>query len=682
MKFEHPWFLWTLLFLIVPILVHLFNFRRYKKIFFTNTKLLFNLLEDTKKSSELKKKLILASRLLVLLFLILAFAQPFFNSKNKNNASQHAIVSVYIDNSFSMEHSSFGKSQLEWAKKSALEILNASKEKATYQIISNDFNEKQLQVLDYKTALTEVEKIQISSKNSDISKIFRKQEKTLENYSNSEKYFYWISDFQSYQATAIENPKKYAIQAIPLSNTEVENMYIDTAYLDAEILKLNQDALIIYTVKRQSLKDNKSSLIRCLVNNELKAEHEIKWNDALEKRDTFRFKILKDQWNSIQLSLSGDRMMFDNHYYLTFSVQPKPLVTVIGQNADSRYINYAFNTDNNFDIHSYSTFSLPKEEWVNSSLLVMNQFVAPSPQWTQTVLSYIKTGKNVVIFMNNNSSLAQYNAEFKELGMNTIQQKVTQNAMIHQINSNDIIFKNIFSKLDERADYPYSNLYYSLDGYSKRAKDVLITLNSGHPFLVKYSRIGEGNIYLFTSSIDELNSNFVKSSFFAPLMFKLGNVTNSTSILSNIIESNSTISLPLSASNSEKVFYLKSKDLQIIPPQRQIGNVLTLNIGDELTQDGLYSLAEKDKKDEFELALNYSRKESLMKFLTEKELLEKYEKNHLSITHQGQIEAKHREIVEGNHFWKYCIALALLFLLIEMLLVLFFDSWRSKIHNT
>jgi hypothetical protein len=80
MNFKHPEFLYFLFLLVIPILVHLFQLRRFKKEYFTNVQFLKELSIQTRKSSTIKKWLLLLTRLLLLIFLILAFAQPFFSA--------------------------------------------------------------------------------------------------------------------------------------------------------------------------------------------------------------------------------------------------------------------------------------------------------------------------------------------------------------------------------------------------------------------------------------------------------------------------------------------------------------------------------------------------------------------------------------------------------------------------
>src|SRR6266446_6276355 len=104
MLFTYPEFLFALSALSIPVIIHLFNFRRFKKIYFTNVRFLQEIKQDTRSRSRLKHLLILLARLLAVAFLVFAFAQPSLRAKRGNplmTGIKH--VSIYIDNSFSMD---------------------------------------------------------------------------------------------------------------------------------------------------------------------------------------------------------------------------------------------------------------------------------------------------------------------------------------------------------------------------------------------------------------------------------------------------------------------------------------------------------------------------------------------------------------------------------------------------
>src|SRR3954463_7435883 len=125
MQFVYPSFLFALAAVAIPILIHLFNFRKYKKIYFTNVRFLKEIKQDTRSRSQLKHLLILLARILAIIFLVFAFAQPYI-PRNKNTlVSGTRDVSLFIDNSFSMDAVGQNGSLIEVAKKKAHDIALA-----------------------------------------------------------------------------------------------------------------------------------------------------------------------------------------------------------------------------------------------------------------------------------------------------------------------------------------------------------------------------------------------------------------------------------------------------------------------------------------------------------------------------------------------------------------------------
>ena len=85
MNFLYPNFLWAISLIAIPIAIHLFNFRKYKKVYFSDISLLKNVNTQTKKQSKLKHILVLISRILALTCLVFAFSYPYKSFQNKSN---------------------------------------------------------------------------------------------------------------------------------------------------------------------------------------------------------------------------------------------------------------------------------------------------------------------------------------------------------------------------------------------------------------------------------------------------------------------------------------------------------------------------------------------------------------------------------------------------------------------
>lgn len=148
MHFKHPEILYFLFLLIVPILVHLFQLRRFKTSYFTNVLFLKELAIQTRKSSKIKKRLLLATRILLLTCAIIAFAQPFFEAKDSKNASNE--MYIILDNSFSMQAK--GKKG-ELLKRAVQELLENTPETAQFSLLTNTENYWNTDIKSVKSSL-------------------------------------------------------------------------------------------------------------------------------------------------------------------------------------------------------------------------------------------------------------------------------------------------------------------------------------------------------------------------------------------------------------------------------------------------------------------------------------------------------------------------------------------------
>ena len=99
MLFEYKNMFYLLFLLIIPVIIHLFNFRKYTKVLFTNVEFLKQIKTKNRKSSQIKKYLILISRLLAFVFLILAFSKPYTSGEITKYSDS---LIIYLDNSISM----------------------------------------------------------------------------------------------------------------------------------------------------------------------------------------------------------------------------------------------------------------------------------------------------------------------------------------------------------------------------------------------------------------------------------------------------------------------------------------------------------------------------------------------------------------------------------------------------
>ena len=196
MKFLFPSFLFALFAIAIPIIIHLFNFRKYKKIYFPNVKFLQSIQQQTQAKSQLKHLLVLAARILSIIFLVFAFAQPYLPVDEKKIDASEKAISIYIDNSFSMEAINDNGLLLNEAKKKASEIIKSYKPSDLFQILTNDFEGRHQRFVNKEEFEELLEEIKVSAAVKSLNEIVIRQQDLLNTAEGKSKISFIISDFQ------------------------------------------------------------------------------------------------------------------------------------------------------------------------------------------------------------------------------------------------------------------------------------------------------------------------------------------------------------------------------------------------------------------------------------------------------------------------------------------------------
>ena len=142
MEFLYPNMLFALFALIIPIVIHLFNFRKHKTVYFSNTSTLKTIERETAKTKKLKHILVLVSRMLFVAALVIAFAFPYKKDNKAVNNNVDNLIAVYIDNSMSMQSLSSEKTLFEDSRTSALQLVENLNQAQKFILLSNDRSPK------------------------------------------------------------------------------------------------------------------------------------------------------------------------------------------------------------------------------------------------------------------------------------------------------------------------------------------------------------------------------------------------------------------------------------------------------------------------------------------------------------------------------------------------------------
>ena len=571
MQFLYPQFLWALLALAIPIIIHLFYFRRFKKVYFTNVKFLKEIKEETSARRKLKNFLTLLMRLLAFGALILAFAQPFLPQDTEVKKGEKA-VSIYIDNSFSMSALSEDVPLLEKARQRGREIVEAYAVEDRFQILTSDFEGRHQRMVSKEDALTLIDEIKISPAVRPLSKVLNRQVQTLNTATTENKVSYIISDFQKnitdlkdYRDTTLE------LNLLPLQSVQEKNISLDSAWFEAPVQMINQTNTLLVKVKNHS--DEPADNIRLTIkqDGQVKPVGTLSIPANTSVTDSINLTILQTGWQEAELSITDYPVQFDDKYYFTYNVAKEINILVINDGAGSKYLNAAFKGLSYFKIKNQSANQIDYAGLAGNQLIILKDLKAISSGLGSELAQYVRNGGNLLIFPGANASLDSYRSFLNSVQANELQAYEATNREVSVINTQEFIFQDVFENISRNIKLPVTQGNYKVSQFGSRQEERLLTYRDGGSYLGKYS-LDKGHLYLCAAPLDEEINNLVRSGeIFIPMLYKMAISSAKDQQIAYTIGKDEVLETENRITESEMVYKLKGQEEEFIPQQKAIG---------------------------------------------------------------------------------------------------------------
>jgi len=671
-NFVFPAFLIALALLAIPVIIHLFNFRRFKKINFPDIRFLKEIKEDTNRRSQLKKLLILASRMLALLAAILAFAQPYFSKDGEKVSDRSNAVSIYIDNTYSMGLEKNSIPLLEMAKEKARDIVNSFEETDRFQILGNEFAPQESRFYTQKEALEELSRMQLSAKPRKAKVVLEKQRKLLSTEPGSNPLIAYISDFQKNAFPSSTNTsdtiQKYFI---PIDTDGTSNISIDTARLESGGISLQQNNKIAVRLQNHG-QATRQTAVTLEVNGQIKSVVNAEVPARAKKTDTLSFTPSRAGIQKMKIYLNDHPMVFDDTFYIAGKVVSNYSVLILNQSNANAYLNSVFKPNAQFKVDNNNVSSFNADLLNNYSLVILNSCTAIPPTLIESIDNFVRNGGGLMVFAPSSPQKGNINSLLGKLSGSSLTDFSTEKSYVTSFSKSHPIFADIFDKVPENVDLPNVFKHHRISTASLTAQQKLFTFSNGDAFLNSYS-VGAGKFYLCASSADKTSSSFPSSYWFLPVIYKMAYSNRQGDLHSYSIGDGRSMRIKSSRSSSDKgVYHMRNGQQDIVPAQRASGQQIVLDPTGNVKQAAIYSLYIPGSKDSLSAGINYSRTESELDYWNLKELrgLSKL-KNATWLDFNEQAGNTLNTLNKGTPLWKVCIIFALIFLLIEILLIRF-----------
>lgn len=696
MQFLFPSFLWGLLAISVPIIIHLFNFRRTKKVFFTNVAFLKAVETETSSFRRIKQWLILAARVLFLLFLALAFAQPFLPAKNagSNRLSGLGVSSLYLDNSLSMQNTTENKRYLDLAVTKIDELLTLFSQSPNVQLVTNDFSGEDQAVTNTTKVKDRLTSIGLSPNPRTFENVYKRQRSLAQKHNASaNNQFFWFSDFQKSTAGDLKQLKIDSLDKlflVPVQGKASQNVYVDSVWLASPFIREMQNNVLYVKVFNSGDNDVEKLPVKLFIDNAQASTASVDIAPNGSATATFNFTVKDKGFHKGKVSFDDQPITFDNDYY--FVLDASPVIQVLHlhqQRSAADYIGKVFDNDSLFAYHSYSASNVDVGQFKNANLIVLEGVEQVSGTFRTSLEEFIRQGGSLLVFPPARPDAEDYSQFLGRFGIQGIsvnnQPALPQSQLpIAEPNRQNPFYADVFERttLQGVANTPLMQPVWNWSGVGEK----ILTFKNQQNFITA-TNTAQGKIYIAASPLERTYGNFAEHAFFVPTMFKIASMSvRQERAAYNFSEGSITVDIPNVKKNA--TYKLKSvvteantNNIEIIPIQRINGNQLTLELpkatqlsDNQILESGYYEL-QLDGKTEKLLALNHDNDESKMEFYTPAELKSFFagQKNVTIFDNllDGDFVKTFQENNIGTPLWKYCIILALAFLLVEILLIRF-----------
>lgn len=634
MHFKYPEILYFLFLLIIPIIVHLFQLRKFQKEYFTNVKFLKELDIKTRKSSQLKKWLLLFTRLFLLAFIILAFAQPFF--KAKDTQGKYNELFVVLDNSYSMQAK--GK-QGELLKRAVQELLENIPEEQNFTLLTADNSfydtdirsiQKDLQNLGYSTTPFSIE--------NEMAKI-----KTLK--PNKGKDIIIITDGKSLKTQdlqALDQDYNIILSVPKAENTH--NISVDSVYIDQVL-----DEFYELKVKISEYGSNKTETSVALYDQE-----ELVAKTLLpEGQNEIIFTIPKEDFNGY-VSVEDNSLEYDNYYFFNISKPEKIKVTLIGAETNNEFLTKIY-TEDHFELTNFELKALDYNIIENQHTVVLNELEEIPQSLIVTLKAFVENGGNVIVIPSEQTTaqnLTNFASQFGNIIFEPIQ---NQKKMVTKISFEHPVFKNVFERKTDNFQYPTVNQSFGIKGNFPP----ILSYEDGSVFLTEIKK-DISSLYLFSAPINKQNSNFQNSPLVVLSFYNMAQNQNSSGVVSQFIADGNPFFVEANLSK-EEILKVRNKTEEFIPSQQIFNRKVQLNFNEYPRNAGNFGVYKNEELLTY-IGFNYNRTESDLTQDNSSILSDVTQKSIESIFSDLQSERT------DNNIWKWFVLLGLLFLIIEILI--------------
>ena len=675
MEFVHPERLWLLFLVLIPILIHLFHFRKRKTLFFSSLRFIQYLEKQEQSARKLKHYLILATRILALSSLILAFANPFIPTSTNQKSGKNAVI-IYLDNSFSMTALGAEGTLLSEGRELAKRVLTQIKPNTNVLICSNHLNSQEQFFVTKAEALRYLDQLEPFALSRSLDEILDWQTQQIKQHEAlvgplSTVQRFLISDFQS-QNAQLKNQEpapQDPFYLYQLSAQKPNNVFIDSIWFGNPTQQYDANQELFARI-RHSGTNAENNLELNLELGKTKRTMFLKIGNNQSKVVSFPFTEKNKGAVKGNMSITDAQIHFDDTWNFAYEVAAATRICLIQNETASKRVAAAYAVEPRYQVTQLEPGAVNSEKLTASDLIVLNGLDDIPTGLRSDLIEAVANGHKLLIIPGAKIATQSYNPLLEALQLPQLGSITTSGLQLQKIAYDDPFFKGVFEKQLQRLQTPIVSKHYDVKGQRQSVAIPLLTLRSGQALFLSARQ----NAFLFTASLDPSFGSLAQQTLFPTILLRCGEFAAQRYPLHAIIGQDAQVGIRAQAPGDLPI-KMNTKDFEFIPQIRKMEGLVQINLSGpsalEKLKAGIYQLLAPEPIGQ--LALNYPRTESRLNYLNSQDLQDLFESNGIKNCKFNSIKDGQSlaalQIDQVAYYWRVLLLLSLLFLLLELALL-------------
>lgn len=539
MQFVHPEVLWALSALTIPVLVHLFSFRRHRKVSFSQTAFLKEVRMESRSRNRIRNWLVLLMRLAAMACIILAFAEPMWPTEDGEDNSGQKRVSIYMDTSPSMELEGRNGPMLEAAKNGALALVESHAATDQFHVVSSSFDPSDRRWLNKEEALERIASVQPGHAAPNIRDVLFHQQEFLSDTDGKQRLAYLFTDLQQSSHTMTGEAAGMVdstlfVRFVTQAAQPKVNIRVDSAWFDAPMRLIGRSEVLNVRISHDAQRPVDDLPLSLSINGRKAAIGSYRIVPGLTTDTVLRFRHEESGPVHAMVSTTDAPVTFDDALHVGYNVAENVKVVLVqgreSTPAEQVALGRLFGDAALHEVQSMEAAALDYASLDAADLIVLQGVRDPSNGLVAALLRNVSSGKSLMMLPPAEALGTGWDELLVGLGAHGVAGWMTSEEPVRlgKLHHDHPLFAGVFARAPRRVDLPTVRGWHARSPTGSLERS-LISFADGREFLTTGLK-GLGRYHFCAAPFDPKWSNLAQHALLVPTALRMAETSRATGL--------------------------------------------------------------------------------------------------------------------------------------------------------